>query len=98
MNSETITSLTDGAVRLSHTGADGFIFFAIVVVAVVFGFAVWIAYKAIKKLMDSHDENAQRIDEAHDRIHFLEERESNCMKQVEKVTKELQQCIEDLKK
>ncbi len=94
---EIIKSTVNGAVVLSGTGADGFILFAIVIVALMFGFMGFISYKSIKTLMGSHTENAERIEEAHTRIHDLEHRENDCIKRLDIATTRLEGCIDTLK-
>jgi len=98
MNEKIIDSTTNAAVQLSNTGEHGFIFFAIVIVTMLFIFMGWIAYRSISEIMKNHNENVTRIDEAHERIHILETRESDCLKNVDKITKELKQCIAELKR
>lgn len=94
---EIIKSTVNGAVVLSGTGADGFILFAIAIVALMFAFMGFIAYKSIKTLMGSHHENVERIEDAHSRIHTLEQREDDCIQRLDTATSRLDECIDTLK-
>jgi len=94
---EIITATAKGAGILAHLGISGFMLFAILTVALMLFFMAFIAYKSITQLIGNHNDNAARIDEAHTRIYTLEQRESDCIKRVQKVTSDLEQCIKDMK-
>jgi hypothetical protein len=89
-------------VETSKLGESGFILFSILVVAIMFLFAIYVAYRSQKtlvtSLMSNHYDNEKRIDDAHERIHNLETRENKCLEKLSKVTGDLQECVEDFKR
>ena len=100
MQVEVIEKTVDGVERFTHLGQEGFTFFAVLIVALMFVLMGFVTYKSqktmITTLTDKHDENARAIAHAHDRIHDLEERENECIKRLDKATSKLESCTSKL--
>jgi len=92
-----IEATTKSVATISSLGGNGFILFAIIIVALLFVFSVWVAYRFIQIIMANHKANEKRIDEAHERIYKLEDRENACLEELTKVTDELKECLDRIK-
>ena len=101
MSPEMIRETTGAVKELSALGSDGFVLFAIFVVMVMFLLMGFIAYKSQKTMINTlrskHDENAEAIAHAHERIHEMELRENECIRRLDTATRKLEECMESLR-
>jgi len=100
MTADMIKETSGLLTETSKLGENGVVLFSILVVTIMFLFAVYVAYKSqkdlTKTLMDNHFDNEKRIDEAHDRIHNLETRENECLNELKMMGYKENKCLEEL--